>query len=89
MNQSPTREQWINQRVYDLLIDDDSVPDIIDEIMVHDGLASHGLRAHLKGWLFGDTVAIREQSANQATNIVGAFAFLRAEREYDRRPLVP
>lgn len=88
-NSSLTRDQWINQRVQDLLLDDEAVPDLISEIMAHDGMASHGLRAHLRGWLFGETVATREQSAKLATNIVGAFAFMRAQHEYDRKPLAP
>lgn len=89
MNAPLTREQWINLRTHELLQDDEAVPDLIDQIMKHGGLASRALIAHLRGWYYGETVFIREQAAGQATNLVGAFAFMRAQREYDGKPLVP
>jgi predicted hydrolase (HD superfamily) len=89
MNAPLDRTQWINLRTQELLLDDEAVPDLIDQIMRHGGLASRALMAHLRGWFYGETVFIREQAADQATNIVGAFAFMRAQREYDGKPLVP
>lgn len=82
-----TRGEWINQRTRDLLADPTAAPDLIDEIMRHNGLASRAFRTHMLAWLCGKTVAIRERAADQATNTVEAFAFMRAQHEYDRRPL--
>lgn len=89
MNEPLSREQWINIRTAELLRSDDAVPELFDQITIHDGLASHGLRAHLRAWLYGETPSIREQAANQATNIVGSFAFMRARSEYDSMRLMP
>lgn len=89
MNAPLSREQWINLRTAELMNDETAVPDLIDAIQQHGGLAKRALRAHLIGWFCGQTVFAREQAADQATNIVGAFAFMRAAREYDGKPLVP
>ncbi len=84
-----TRTQWIDQRVSELLLDDGAVVELIEDIQAHGGLAHKGLCAHLLAVTAAQSQRVADRALDQAAQILRAFAFLRAQREYDTRPLCP
>lgn len=88
MNAPLSREEAINLRTAEIMLDGDAIVELIDKINRHGGLAALSLASGLRQWFYGSTVFIRERGADQATNVVNAFAFLQASNEYDARPLL-
>lgn len=87
MSAPMSRSEWINIRTAELMSDDSTVADLFDEIQRHGGLASRAMRAYLLAWWCAPTQQAKDEAADNATNIVGAFAHMRAAREYGIVPL--
>lgn len=85
MSAPMTREEAISLRTTELLADNHAVAEIFERIQKHGGLA---LLSGMRQWLLGETVFIRERGADQAANVIGAFAWLQASNEYAAKPLV-
>lgn len=87
MNAPISREQWIDQRTMQLL-EDAMLPDIVDDIQAHGGMAQQALASHLANLVGAETVFMREAARDSMERLIGAFALKRAASEYDHKPLV-
>lgn len=83
------RATWIDQRATKLMLDSDATAELVENIQEHGGLAHHGFCAALRRMLTSETHRGAERALDDATQILGAFAFQRAQREYDRSSLCP
>lgn len=83
------RTHWIDQRVTDLMLDSDATADLVEDIHNHGGLAHQGFCGALRRMMASETHLAAQRALDDAAQILQAFAFLRAQREYDRIPLCP
>jgi len=79
------RTDWINRRVEQMMLDDTSTVEIVEDIQAHGGVAHIGLCAALRRVIIAESRVAEIQALDDARDIVQAFAFLRASNEYDRR----
>jgi hypothetical protein len=81
-----TRADWIERRVDELMLDNISTVELLEVVQEHGGLAHKALCAGLRRHLSAVTQAAADRALDDVCEVLHAFAYQRASREYDTRP---
>lgn len=74
---------WIDRRVQELMLDGTATVELLEAVQEHGGLAHKSLCAGLRRHMAAQTKAAADKALDEVANVLQAFAYQRAWREFN------